>query len=113
MCPSTAEYCRYGKNLGSWPLSSRRTVIRLSVNPQSPRVRDNFSLVIAGISMSFPSVNVPEPRLESPVTDADVGLFEYSLEHIYDFDSDPSHWPERLWAILMVSRISLRQVKLM
>ena len=79
MCPSTAEYCRSGEpgnNRGYWPLSSRHTVTHLSVNPQSPRVRDTFSLVIAGKSMSFPIVNVPETRPESPVKDADVGLVE-------------------------------------
>ena len=43
--------------------------------------------------MSFPSVNVPEPRLESPVTDSDVGLvefLEYPNQHIqlrYCFES--------------------------
>jgi hypothetical protein len=31
-------------------------------------------LVIAGISMSFPAVSVREPRLESPVSYAEVGL---------------------------------------
>lgn len=30
--------------------------------------------------MSFPSVSVPEPRLESPAAGADVGLVEF-LEH--------------------------------
>lgn len=46
--------------------------------------------------MSFPSVNVPEPRLESPVTDADVGLVELLGHNIYSCDIAPSHWPERL-----------------
>ena len=94
-----SEHCRIlpsGKNRGSWLLSSRRTVIHLSVNPQSPRVRDTFSLVIAGISMSFPSVNVPEARLESPVTYADVGLVELLEHKIYGCDIASSHWPERL-----------------
>jgi hypothetical protein len=27
--------------------------------------------------MSFPSVSVPEPRLESPAMDADVGFVEF------------------------------------
>lgn len=96
-----SEHCRIlpsgkDRDRGSWLLSSRRTVIHLSVNPQSPRVRDTFSLVIAGISMSFPSVNVPEARLESPVTYADVGLVELLEHKIYGCDIASSHWPERV-----------------
>jgi hypothetical protein len=41
--------------------------------------------------MSFPSVNMPEARLESPVIAADVGLVEFLEHNIYSFISVLSH----------------------
>jgi hypothetical protein len=64
--------------------------------PSFSKGQRHFCLVIAGISMSFPRVNVPEPRLESLVTDADLGLVVLLEHNIYTFDSTSSHWTKRL-----------------
>jgi hypothetical protein len=76
-CPSSSDDHRF---LATPRLVCRRTVIHLSSAPSNFQGRGYFSLVIAGIPMSFPTVKVPEPRLERPAVSAEVGLDEI-LEH--------------------------------